>query len=107
MNAEQYDAMMLETATAALAFAREENWRGVHDTLLACGGASSIFDTAYASATTAHYGYGVHQSRCDVFDRPLVETLEQFPRIADNMRRAAERCVSSLEWAIRRLSDRS
>lgn len=44
MNAEQYDAMMLETARTALAFAREENWRGVHETLLACGGASSIFD---------------------------------------------------------------
>lgn len=52
MNAEQYDAMMLETARTALAFAREENWRGVHETLLACGGASSTTAaTCFAPAT--------------------------------------------------------
>lgn len=46
----------------------------------------------WASAMTAHYGPGeTHATRCDAQGRPLPETLEAFPSIANAMEQARER----------------
>ncbi len=110
MNAEQADRMKLETARAALVMAQAQNWRGMKETIRACGAAQyhhSLFDGVRAAALTAQYGtVHVHASRCDVFDRPLVATLEQFPELAARMEEAADECVTELSWIVRSLAGR-